>query len=101
MAGCAAVGYSRAVSNISRLGPPVEHGDDGNGRTVYRMPLSDEPDDTWIDLFDAGPTFGSLNPPHVQGDEVVFAVAAVKDLPDHVQNVDDRIAYANSQRGKV
>lgn len=59
------------------------------------MALDAEPSDEWIRFFDAGPTQGTLNPPHVEGDEIVVGVARSQSLPEHVANIDARIAYAN------
>ena len=66
-----------------------------HGNAIYRIPLSDEPDPNWIDAFDAGPLKGSLNIPHVEGDEVVITVPKSGSLDDHLRNIDHRIGNAN------
>ena len=95
MADCDDFGYLVCDMAIMLTGSPVLDGDDGHGNAVYRIPLSNEPDPNWIDAFDAGPLMGSLNIPHVDGDEVVITVPKNGSLDDHLRNIDHRIGHAN------
>jgi hypothetical protein len=95
MADCDDLGYLDSDMAIMVVGSPVLGGDDGHGNAIYRIPLSDEPDPNWIDAFDAGPLMGSLNIPHVDGNEVVITVPKSGSLNDHLRNIDHRIGHAN------
>ena len=95
MADCDDLGYLVSDMAIMLAGSPVLDGDDGLGNATYRIPLSNAPDPNWIDAFDAGPLMGSLNIPHIDGDEVVVTVSNSGSLDDHLRNIYHRIGHAN------
>ena len=80
---------------IARIGPPILDDDDGHGNITYRILLSYEPDQLWIDAFDAGLVVASLSVPHVDNDEIIVTVPSSGSLDEHLENIDARIVLAN------
>ena len=76
-------------------GAPARDGDDGHGNPIYRVPLSDYPDEEWSSVFDGASFNSSLNVPRVEGDEIVIRVPKTGSLEEHLANVNERIAAAN------
>jgi hypothetical protein len=80
---------------ITRGDPVPDDDDDGFGNPVFRIPLSEEPDDEWTGLFDTAQMQSGLNIPHVIGDGIEVTVPKSGSLVDHLANIDERIKIAN------